>query len=198
MKNKFINSLIAICILATFSCKKEKDATDPAQHLAQEQITTVILKGIDLNHPSDPAFSFSCKWEDLDGAGGNTPKTDTLSLDTGKTYRINVVLLDKTKTPWDTISQEVEERKNVHQFFYTPSTDLKNKMKIVIQDYDNNTPPLPVGLVWDVTTVTDSSYLVPLSGFLNMVLSHYDGIPKSSARSPESDIDINFPVKLLK
>lgn len=192
MNLKNIICLFVLSLGLIVSCKKndEKDATNPPVTNTQEQITTVILKGI------DSSSQFTVTWEDLDGAGGNAPKIDSLLLDTGIQYSVSVLLLDKTKTPWDTISNEVEEKKNMHQFFYTPSSSLNGKMAIVISDFDNNTPALPVGLRFTIQTQSSSGFALPVQGSLRMVLSHYDGIPKTTAPSPESDIDIQFPVRL--
>jgi hypothetical protein len=180
------------------SCKKNegKDAANPPVINTQEQITTVVLTGYNKLLPNDPFYQFAVRWEDLDGAGGSPPVIDSLVLDTGVRYIVRVLLLDKTKTPWDTISNEVEEKKNMHQFFYNPGNHLINKMTIRILDVDDNTPPLPVGLSFMVDTQSPAAYLLPVYGNLNMVLSHYDGIPKTAAPSPESDMDILFAVKL--
>jgi hypothetical protein len=190
LKNNIYLFIFASVLIA--SCKKNdgKDATNPPVTNTQEQITTVILTG------DDSSNQFTVAWEDLDGAGGNAPVIDSLLLDTGIQYTVSVLLLDKTKTPWDTISHEVEEKKNVHQFFYTRSSSLADKMSITISDFDNNTPPLPVGLRFVINTQSATGFMLPVTGSLRMVLSHYDGIPKTTAPSPESDIDIQFPVRL--
>jgi hypothetical protein len=198
---KLINILLmtaTMTLLLFTSCKKDedKDATNPPITNTQEQITTVILNGYNQQDPTNLSYQFSVKWEDLDGNGGNSPRIDSLLLDTGIQYHATVLLLDKTKTPWDTISNEVAEKKNIHQFFYTPSETLTGKVKITILDYDNNTPSLPVGLTFSLNTQSASGFQTPLEGSLKMVLSHYDGIPKTAAPSPESDIDIRFPVVL--
>lgn len=192
-------SILAVCSLAALaSCKKEdtKNATTPATTIPQEQITTVILTGYNHDNPNDVAHQFSVKWEDLDGSGGNPPTIDSLLLDTGIEYHVHILLLDKTKTPFDTVSNEVEELSNIHQFFYTPSASLTGKMTIERLDYDNNNPPLPVGLEFHMNTQSASSFVLPVYGSLNIILSHYDGIKKTALPAPESDIDINIPVKL--
>lgn len=190
LKNRIYLFIFASVLIV--ACKKNdgKDATNPPVTNTQEQITTVILIG------NDSSNQFTVTWEDLDGAGGNAPVIDSLLLDTGIQYTVSVLLLDKTKTPWDTISHEVEEKKNVHQFFYTPSSSLTDKMTIAILDFDNNTPSLPVGLRFAMNTQAAAGFGLPVQGSLRMVLSHYDGIPKTTAPSPESDIDIQFPVRL--
>jgi hypothetical protein len=182
-----------LSVTALSSCKKDdgKDPSKPAENNPQEQITTVILAGHNHDDHQDMAHRFSVTWEDLDGDGGNVPSIDSLILDTGIAYHVNVILIDKTKTPWDTISNEVAEEGDVHQFFYTPGASLLGKLNIEKADLDDNN--LPIGLEFHMTTKVQE---VPLTGSLNMILSHYDGIPKSNTPSPESDIDITFPVKI--
>lgn len=192
-------SLVAIVSVFTMllisSCKKD----DPKQAVAtnpQEVLTTVIINGYNHDDPNNTQYHFSYKWEDLDGDGGLSPVIDTLALDTGIEYHCHVLILDKTKTPVDTVSYAIEDEKNMHQFFYTPSSNLAGKFETEILDFDNNSPALPVGLEFHLNTMSDAAYSIPLTGSLNMVLSHYDGVPKTTARSAESDIDITFPVKL--
>ena len=134
--------------------------------------------------------------EDLDGDGGNLPVIDTINLDSGIIYTCEIIILDKTKTPFDTVSNAIEEEKNAHQFFFTPSANLTAKIKAEILDFDTNIPSLPVGLSFNLNTKSNQSFTTPILGSLNMVLSHYDGVPKTIEKSNESDIDINFPLKL--
>lgn len=194
-----LSIISSFIVLSTFfSCEEpdDKKVNNPPIVNSQEQITTVLIKGYNHDDPSNTAQQFTVKWEDLDGTGGNAPTIDSMLLDTGVEYHFHVLLLDKTKTPFDTISNEVEKEKNVHQFFYTPSANLLNKLDIERLDLDNNTPPLPVGMECHMKILATPTYSIPLIGNLNMVLSHYDGVPKTASPSSESDIDINFPVKL--
>lgn len=198
MKTKIKSNLILLLIstaLSMFGCQKD-DPKKPTSNTPQEQITTVILKGFNHDDPSDSLHQFMIKWEDLDGDGGNPPSIDSLILDTGYEYHINLIIIDKTKTPFDTVSKKIEDLKNVHQFFYTPSAELEGKMGVEIDEFDSNNPPLPFGMEVHLHITSDSLYKLPVIGKLNIVLSHYDGIPKTAKPSPESDIDINIPVRL--
>jgi hypothetical protein len=189
---------VPFALLVLSSCKKGggKDATNPVVHIPQEQITTVVLDGFNNDNPNDNTHQFHVEWKDLDGTGGNAPNIDSLLLDTGINYHVSILLLDETKNPVDIISAEVEELKNIHQFFYKPGASLDGKMTVQVLDYDNNNPPLPVGLTFLVKTKSSSSFVLPVMGELNIILSHYDGIPKTTSPSPESDLDITFPVRL--
>lgn len=185
---------LATAFVLMHGCRKnDADPTIPPITNTQEQITTVLFNGFSELNPNDTSKYFSCTWEDTDGAGGSLPRIDTLKLDSGLRYTVTLLLLDKTKTPWDTISQEIEERKNTHQFFYTPDHSIVDKLAVYITDFDDNNPPLPVGLRLTFDTRNQAS---PAMGNLRVVLSHYDGIPKSTAPSPDTDLDIFFPVQL--
>lgn len=194
--NKLTIALAASTLIITACDKEDVDPTKPQDSNAQELITTVVLNGYNVNNPS--LNQFSIKWEDLDGDGGNAPIIDTLQLDSGITYRVNVLMLDKTKTPFDTISNEVLREADEHQLFYTLSPNLNDKLNITRLDNDNNNPPLPLGLDIRITPTSIMPSAIPIIGNLNIKLSHYDGVPKTTTPSAESDIDINLPIKLKK
>ena len=192
--NKLTLALASSILIFSACDKEDPDPTKPQDKNAQELITTVVLNGYNVNNPS--LNQFSVKWEDLDGDGGNSPIIDTFQLDSGITYRVNVLMLDKTKTPFDTVSNEVLREADEHQLFYTLSSNLNDKLNITRLDNDNNTPPLPLGLDIRITPTSIMPFGIPIIGNLNVKLSHYDGVPKTTSPSAESDIDINFPVKL--
>ncbi len=187
-------SVIATTIIFSACTEDNIEPTKPKDNNAQELITTLILNGYNANNPT--ANQFSVKWEDVDGEGGNAPTIDTLKLDSGVSYRVQVLILDKTKTPFDTISNEVVKEANEHQMFYTFRASLNDKLNIARLDTDNNNPPLPLGLDIIITPSNVTPFVVPLIGSLNIKLSHYDGVPKTTSPSAESDIDINLPVEL--
>ena len=95
---KKLTLALATTTIIFSACKEDNiEPTKPKDSNAQELITTVILNGYNANNPL--ANQFSVKWEDIDGDGGNNPTIDTLTLDSGITYRVQVLMLDKTKTP---------------------------------------------------------------------------------------------------
>jgi len=195
---KQINNLTIATIIAisTFSSCSKDDPKQPLANNPQEVLTTILVQGFNQNDSLNANYQFTYKWEDLDGDGGNLPVIDTLKLDSGIVYKCKIIILDKTKTPFDTVSNAIEEEKNAHQFFYSPSANLTGKINAQILDFDTNIPSLPVGLSLVLNTKSNQGYLLPIMGSLNIVLSHYDGVPKTIEKSSESDIDINFPVKL--
>jgi hypothetical protein len=192
---KRISLSVITTILIFSACKVDHiDPTKPKDNNAQELITTVVLNGYNANNPT--ANQFSVKWEDVDGDGGNAPTIDTLILDSGISYRVQVLMLDKTKMPYDTISNEVISEGVEHQLFYTLSNNLTSKLNFERLDMDSNNPPLPIGLDIKITSIHNTPFELPLMGSVNVKLSHYDGVQKTTTPSAESDIDINLPIKL--
>lgn len=185
-----LGSIIVIATLALAASGCEDDATNPGTNNPQELITTVRLT---LTDPANPSTIASVQWRDADGPGGASPTVDTLRLRSGITYEGRILLLDETKTPADTISNEVKEESSVHQFFYTPSTSLQGLLAVFTTDKDTNNRP--VGLGFDLTTASDTAGM----GTLRVVLSHYDDQPKDGMNpSTESDIDVALPVVIAR
>ena len=86
---------------------------------------------------------------------------------------------------------EVEEEADEHQFFYTPSAGIADRISVAIDDTDSN--GLPLGLEFTVT-VTDGA---AATGTMQVVLSHYDEGPKDGVNmSDESDVDVAFPIEI--
>lgn len=167
---------------------KDKDPTNPVPINPQELITTIKLT---LTDTANAANTFTVQWKDADGPGALPPVIDSLLLDAGKVYTASVKVLDETKSPVLDITEEIEgEEADVHQFFYTLSSNLTGRVSVNRLDTDVN--GLPVGLDLLISTTSGAG----VTGTLNVVLSHYDGIPKTTAPSPESDVDITFPVRV--
>lgn len=157
----------------------------------QEVITTVQINLVNVADSSDITFA---KWKDIDGAGGNAPIIDTLIVNAGKTYNGSLLLLNESKTPAEDITIEIERLKNEHQFFYSVLGEISNRIAVTIKDFDTNNPPLPVGLKFEFQVSSGNNVV----GNLRILLSHYDNMPKSSNPSPETDIDIQIPVKIIQ
>lgn len=176
----FLAVIVAAMLVIVSSCKKD-DPASPDPGNPQELITTVILSLTD----SINGTVVTAQYKDLDGAGGNPPTIDSMHLAPGTVYHGSIEVLDETKTPPDTVTNEIRDEMNHHQFFYDFHDGLQTRATITRLDYDTNVPPLPVGLQYRVQTTAG----VPAVGHLHIVLSHYEGT-KTAAPSSESDIDI--------
>jgi len=107
---------------------------------------------------------------------------------------MNLILLNEFVNPVDTISNEIRKEAAVHQFFYYLDSLLENKLSIHVIDSDETGKPL--GLLTALTTLPFVAGQTVKEGNMKIILSHYDGIPKTEKPSPESDMEIVFPIKI--
>lgn len=183
---KFITSVFVTIVLYS-SCKKDKapDPQTPPPVNQGEVITTLKLIFTDsANTSSISAFVF----KDADGEGGNGPSIfDTIKIQSNKTYFVSVLLLDETKNPVDTTSNEVLEEANDHLLFFHHNNVNVNTSYI---DQDSNNPPLPIGLStkWKTGNIS--------SGTSQVILKHQPGTKNGSEIPGETDIDVIFPSKV--
>jgi hypothetical protein len=180
-----ILGLIVMAIFITIACKKKKPA-EPTNDT--EVITTVELTFKD----SASTNSIVAVWEDIDGDGGNLPnRQDSILLDSGKTYLMEVRLLDKTKNPVEVISDAVKAEAADHQFYFnlTPNSGVT----AFITDADANSLPLGLNSKWRIAKKQTQTKKV-----FNIVLKHKPGIKKAGdlVSIGDTDIDIDMPMRI--
>ena len=187
---KHLARLLLAAPLALWSCKNE-DLPQPATD--NELITTVIYS---LTAPAgSPAPAVSITWEDRDGEGGAAPivsggTAGHLTLQRNTLYTGSILLLDRTKTPADTISNEVAREADKHLFVYeaTPA----GLLTVARTDRDANY--LEVGLKTTVTAPAAGP------GTLKITLRHQPPLAngtrvKDGTFGPgDTDVAADFPV----
>jgi hypothetical protein len=185
---------LAFGLVATLlsACKKDTNSTTPANE--EEIITTVALAVQDSGVA--PAVIRTFYWKDLDGPGGTAPsQQDTIQLNATQTGLVTLTLSDESVSPTAVISTEIEAEKNVHQFFFTP---MGSNLSLAYNpaDYDNNTPPKPLGLktFWRTKGAGE--------GTVRLVLKHQPGLKAGinntvgDATLGNSDLDITLPYRV--
>ena len=190
MKNMFINSIVLVSlVLALFSCKKKDDPKPdlPVNPNEQELITTMKLILTETGAGTVYTFVF----KDLDGEGGNAPTIDNIVLPANKSFTGQVVLLDESKNPADSISVEVKEEGDEHQFFYTiANANLTHSY--ASGDVDGN--GVPIGLKPSFSSGNAST------GTLTVVLKHQPEVKPTSGNGDiskgETDIEVEFNVSV--
>jgi hypothetical protein len=179
-QTKLLMMLSLSSILAFQACKPD----DPEPVNESELITSVVLNFTDSATQQVLTFNF----RDPDGAGGNNPTVfDTLQLKSNSTYYVSTLLLDESKSPVDTISNEVEEEGDEHQFFYTAQNGIA--VTVDYQDQDANGDPIGLATKWKTGGNGFGSVLV--------VLKHQPGEKNGSAATGETDVEVAFPTSLL-
>jgi hypothetical protein len=188
MKTKSkILTITLISVMFLTSCKKDQpqNPTNPAPVNESELITTVKLVFSDSANTSNVT---TATFKDSDGEGGNPPSLfDTIKLAANKTYLVSILLLDESKVPADTISNEVLEEANDHMFFFHHTTVNVNTTYL---DLDTNNPPLPIGLYTKWKTGIASN------GTSQIILKHQPGTKNGTETPGETDIDLLFVSKI--
>jgi hypothetical protein len=180
-----VASLFVITVL--FSCRKKDDPKpfNPPNLNEEELITTMKL--ILTEDGSGAVYSFIFK--DIDGEGGNAPTIDNIVLPANKSFTGEIVLLDESKTPADSISNEVKEEGDEHQFFFTVA-NANLVHSYAVGDFDSH--GVPIGLNPKFTTGVAST------GTLKVILKHQPELkPKSGSGDSskgETDIEVIFNV----
>ncbi|HEX9956477.1 MAG TPA: hypothetical protein VGA96_04460 [Fibrella sp.] len=176
--------LLAVSSLLLLNgCKK---ATDPQPADENELITTVTLRFTEQGTSSTQSFTF----QDKDGDGGAAPtKFDSVTLTANRSYSLTVEVLDESKTPVQTITDEIREQKDEHLFVFTA-----NAATLLTYTYgDLDSRNFPIGLTGSVRTG------VAGTGRLNVRLRHQPPINgvavKNGTASPGSD-DVNLDFAL--
>jgi len=187
MKKITIYIIVCLSFVVISSCKKKDDPKpfNPPNINEEELITT--LKLILTEGGSGTVYTFVFK--DVDGAGGNAPTIDDIVLPSNKSFTGQIILLDESKSPADSISNEVAEEGGVHQFFYTVANAN------LIHSYaasDIDAYGVPIGLAPNFTTGATST------GSLTVVLKHQPGLKPTSGNGDsskgETDIEVIFNV----
>jgi hypothetical protein len=170
--------------LVVVSCKKDEvKPTDDHDHNDSELITTMELHFTD----SLSGNTFKVVFNDPDGDGGNAPtQFDTIHLLKNSTYKVELTLLDKSKTPADTISNEVLEEANDHLFFYSSNPlDLVN---VAITDKDGNGKNLGLKSTWTTSNAG--------SGKVKVKLMHQPGVKDGTSATGDTDVEVDFQVNV--
>lgn len=172
--------------LVLTSCKKDNDEPESND---EEVITTMKLTFV----PVGGGASLTYQFEDADGPGGQNPVQDEIVLAPSTAYNVSIQLLNVTADPAEDITEEVEEEKDAHRFYYVPAAGSN----ITVTGLDNDTDGVPVGLTSTWTTTAAAT------GSIRVVLRHYPGNPPNKATadpvdSPKSgtDIEVNFATRI--
>lgn len=182
MKNNQTNAvqqIATILLVSSILSACNKKTTTPPNPNENELITTCQINFVDsLGIQASKSF----KYRDLDGDGGNNPSQwDTIRLKANTTYLAEVLLLDESKSPTDTISQEVFEEGKDHLFCYTISGISTTITK---KDKDENGLDLGLQTSWINGNISQ--------GNVNIVLRHQPNIKTGSCDLGDSDLDLIF------
>ncbi len=181
VKCSIIFSAVILCIT---SCSDD----DPVIVNEEEVITTLQYNLT----PTDGSGTVQLTFRDLDGDGGQDPEITGGVLNSNTTYTGELTLLNEQENPVASISAEVEEEADEHQFFF--STNISG-MTISYDDMDSM--GFPVGLRTIINTGSAGS------GILTIILRHEPAKAASNVSNGdignaggETDIEVNFSISV--
>lgn len=180
---KLVPFILGIAVLVSACKKKDPDPVDVPDddHHDEEVITTLKLLFSDTAGVEQDTIAV---FRDPDGDGGVGPDIfDTIRLKANTTYGVQIVLLNETETPADSVSNEVLDEGDEHMFFFYHTTV---NLSSVYDDLDNGNPQQPIGLKSYWTTGNVSS------GKSKVVLKHQPGVKDGTDIPGETDIEVEF------
>ena len=210
MKTTLKLATYAVAIAMAFTaCKKDKKEEPKPNNPAPapnptEVITTmkIILRdSITGNQILGSPFIF----KDADGDGGNAgaflpmAADSIINLDANKTYLAEFILLDETKNPADSISNEVVEEGDEHMFFFeqvdpsgTPYqlTIPGSDAKITYLDLDAN--GRGIGQQFKIRANTATSNQLPF----RVTLKHQPDVKNGTFAPGDTDVEVKFKLKI--
>lgn len=171
-------------LLILGACKKDKNPVEiPPPTNQEESITTMIIL---LKDTLGIKPGVSATFRDPDGSGPATyTQFDTIKLSENTTYLAELILLDETKSPSDTISQEVLAEDDQHLFCFTPSG---LNINIIRSDSDGN---------YEVGLKSKWTCGVAGTGNIKITLKHQPDIKNGTCDVGETDLEINFPTMIF-
>ncbi|MCP3929560.1 MAG: type 1 periplasmic binding fold superfamily protein [Bacteroidetes bacterium] len=185
--SKIIYQILLLSITAFIFQNCNQD--DPVPEHQEELITTLIMTFTDMSGGQQQVFSF----RDLDGEGGNAPVITNAVLEANSSYDVTIEVLNESVSPSETITEEVEEEADEHQFFFSIAGSLN--LEFTYDDEDANSRPL--GLETTFTTGAAST------GTLAVILRHEPdkaatGVSNGDITNAggETDIEVTFDVTI--
>jgi len=173
-----------LLMLALTSCRKQPQIPQALVN-EPENITKVKLTFTDSANASSIS---TASWSDADGAGGNAPTVDNITLSANKTYFTTIEVLDETKNPVANVSDEIFKEAEEHQFFFTKSNA---NVEFTYADADVKGNPLGLKTKWK--TGSNST------GNVSVILKHQPGTKVAAPgdiNAGSTDIDVAFQITI--
>lgn len=155
----------------------------------QEEIITTLRYELT---PSGGGAMKTFVFQVLDGDGGDAPVISVENLQANTSYSGRLILLNEAANPVESISEEVEDEEEEHQFFFSVSPDI-----LTISYIDQDSNGFPVGLQTTLTTAQAGS------AAFTVILRHEpekgasgvsDGLIANAGG--ETDIEVTFQIQI--
>lgn len=167
------------------ACKPvcERNPNDPECAGENELITTLRVVFTD-SASGTAAGTFQFKDADGDGL---PEQLDTLRLSANTTYLAELKFLNESVSPAEDITPNIAAESNDHLIVFSAAA---GSLTFRVIDYDNNTPPLPLGLqsYWRSASAGSST--------VQITLRHQPGVKNGTETPGDTDAEVTFPVQI--
>ena len=180
--------LITGIMLVMLSCRKHESDEPPTAPVNEEELITTVRMHFT---PDGGGDTTTLSFTDLDGDGGNAPVIIGDTLMGSATYDAWLELFNELTG--DTITHEIEEDAEAHQFFFQENGGTL--AFVSYDDADANGHPIGLRSTWQSSGVTD--------GTITILLRHE---PDKSApgvsdgditnAGGETDIEVTLPYRV--
>lgn len=171
--------LLFLAIPLFMGCDKAKD---PVNLNEGETITTLKLAFVEQGNSSN---TFTVQYSDPDGIGGNPPTIDTLYLENGKTYLVNVEFWNESVNPAEDLTSEVSAESDEHLVCFEALSNFD--VTIIKSDLDANSLPIGLSSTWTVNASQNGSCQISLK-------HQPDGAKDGTCIPGDTDVEVLFPV----
>ncbi len=179
------NSLIAFTTVLTLISCSDDDNTPSV--INEEEVITTLTATLT---PVGGGETITLQSRDLDGDSGPNPPVMTISgnLTASTVYNGSIELLNETEMPAESISEEVKEEDEDHQFFFSSTSNLVT-FSYSDEDMDGN----PLGLEFTLTTSQAGTDVVTFT-LRHEPNKDADGVSDGDITNAggETDISISF------
>lgn len=190
MKKAYRNlslSLLSMSFLALSisSCKKDDDLVEVPEP-DQNEVEVITTMTITFTDAAGIEPTVSATFQDLDGDGGDAPTLfEDIILAPNTTYNAEILLLNETENPADTISNEVLEEGADHLFCFSPSG-----VDVTITRTDSDgTYEIGLQSQWVTGSTTGT-------GTTEIVLHHQPDVKDGTCSPGEIDVEVEFVTKI--
>ncbi len=207
MRNLIILFLFALIVTSCLKKKgEEPSANNPLSPTNSGEIITTMKVFIKDSTTGNYITGSPFVFRDADGDGGNagtympTNADSLITLNDSTTYLAEIFLLDETKTPVDTISNEVVEEGDEHMFFFEQTNPIGNPYSVILSgsgikitylDLDANNR----GIGQQFKMKTNANTLGSQYPF-RVTLRHQPGAKDGTFPPGETDVEVKFKVKV--
>ena len=173
----------SIVLLGLAACKKDEVVIETPPVVNEEElITTFKVTFIDT---AGIQGNYTATFRDIDGPGGIAPTTfDTIKLKANTVYSATIEFLNESVSPVDTITYEILEEAVDHLICFNPS----NINATILRTDSDGTYQIGLQSLWTLAGIS--------SGNVVISLKHQPGIKNGTCDLGDTDIELNFVVKV--